>query len=247
MMSAFSVALATLLLGYSSATFSISYYNSNMDNKNMVDNAGLYLGNMPDATHVADLYTRLSGISPILNEADVNLPHLNMLTKQQALPIIVEITNQELPPETTLIATVSATSASAPSATAPNAKSVQEILSSNHVTASVLTFKGPTSEIKKWLSSQTAPLFIIHQMSPNVRDTQRKLGADDDSDSTSSSSSSVTPLTEFQISEYQICLWVGIMLTLLVLASICMVVNMEVVPDSLLYAKFQSSRTGKHD
>lgn len=79
MMSAFSVALATLLLGYSSATFSISFYNSNMDNKNMVDNAGLYLGNMPDATHVADLYTRLSGISPILNEGSRPCSHFHWL------------------------------------------------------------------------------------------------------------------------------------------------------------------------
>jgi hypothetical protein len=70
------------------------------------------------------------------------------------------------------------------------------------------------------------------------------------------------PLDERQISQYQvaaisinrklcghvshpqICLWTGLMLVLLLLASVCGIAQMEVVPDSLLYAKFQSGRTG---
>ena len=65
MISVFSLALVIVILGCTSATFSISYYHSD---KNRVVNSGLHLANLPDATHVADLYTRLSGNAPILNE-----------------------------------------------------------------------------------------------------------------------------------------------------------------------------------
>ena len=63
----------------------------------------------------------------------------------------------------------------------------------------------------------------------------------------SSSSSKNSTLTEFQISQYQICLWTGIILFVLMLVSICSIINMEIVPDNLLNAKFQSGRTGKMD
>lgn len=36
-------------------------------------------------------------------------------------------------------------------------------------------------------------------------------------------------------------------MVLLVFSSVCAIVNMDVVPDSLLYAKFQSGRTEKRD
>ena len=86
---------------------------------------------------------------------------------------------------------------------------------------------------------------------------RRMLGA-------SNASVLTAPLDERQISQYQvakilinqllplrlnyvviqICLWTGLVLVLLLLASVCGIAQMEVVPDSLLYAKFQSGRTG---
>lgn len=45
----------------------------------------------------------------------------------------------------------------------------------------------------------------------------------------------------------QICLWTGVGMVLLILSSVCCIVQMEVIPDSLLYAKFQSTRTHKND
>jgi hypothetical protein len=42
----------------------------------------------------------------------------------------------------------------------------------------------------------------------------------------------------------QICLWTAVGFVLLLGASVCSVAQMEVIPDSLLYAKFQSGRTG---
>ena len=45
----------------------------------------------------------------------------------------------------------------------------------------------------------------------------------------------------------QICLWTGVGMILLILSSVCCIIQMEVLPDSLLYAKFQSARTHKND
>jgi hypothetical protein len=42
----------------------------------------------------------------------------------------------------------------------------------------------------------------------------------------------------------QICLWTAVGFVLLLGASVLSVAQMEVIPDSLLYAKFQSGRTG---
>ena len=55
---------------------------------------------------------------------------------------------------------------------------------------------------------------------------------------------SISPLTEFQISNYQITLWTAVFFIMLIYAAVYMVADMEVIPDSLLFAKFQSSRTG---
>ena len=53
--------------------------------------------------------------------------------------------------------------------------------------------------------------------------------------------------SEFQISQYQICLWSGFVVLLLLYAAIYGIANMEVIPDSLLFAKYQSIRTSKND
>ena len=45
----------------------------------------------------------------------------------------------------------------------------------------------------------------------------------------------------------KICLWTGVGFVLLLIASVSSLSNMEVIPDSLLYAKFQSARTGRSD
>ena len=48
-----------------------------------------------------------------------------------------------------------------------------------------------------------------------------------------------------EISNYQICLWTAIALVLALLSAICCMVNMDVRPDSLLYAKFQADVSSK--
>ncbi len=87
---------------------------------------------------------------------------------------------------------------------------------------------------------------------------------------TTSNSTNTIPISEFEIAQYQviilniyhpmvyfrclfvtifsqICLWTAVIFVLLGLGSICAMANMEVVPDNLLYAKFQSGRTEKRD
>jgi len=96
-------------------------------------------------------------------------------------------------------------------------------------------------------------VIILHHETPASYHYSRRSLIDSKSSSSSSlaasssSSSKNSTLTEFQISQYQICLWTGIILFVLMLVSICSIINMEIVPDNLLNAKFQSGRTGKMD
>jgi len=103
------------------------------------------------------------------------------------------------------------------------------------------------------LIQQKTPVIILHHETPASYHYSRRSLIDSKSSSlsslaaSSSSSSKNSTLTEFQISQYQICLWTGIILFVLMLVSICSIINMEIVPDNLLNAKFQSGRTGKMD
>lgn len=86
------------------------------------------------------------------------------------------------------------------------------------------------------MQSEKRPIVILHHHNVPSVEVNRRL---DDS--------SPTPLTEFEISQYQICLWSGLGIFLIITFAIYSVANMEVIPDSLLYAKFQSGRTDKRD
>jgi len=95
-----------------------------------------------------------------------------------------------------------------------------------------------SSTVAQWLQGQQGnPVIILHHESPSsYHYIQRAL-----------QSSAVPTLTEFQISQYQICLWTGFFMVVLISSAICGMYKMEVIPDSLLFAKFISSRTNKHD
>lgn len=95
------------------------------------------------------------------------------------------------------------------------------------------------NEVKEYLSSQSGPVLVLHsQQSLQQSAPSRRLQGVD----------GVPELDERQISQYQICLWVGVVFVLLGVFSICGIANMDIEPDSLLFAKFQSARTdGKRD
>ena len=113
-----------------------------------------------------------------------------------------------------------------------------------------------------WLSNQQSPVIILHHETPathhyikrSLLESKKVVGVVKSLNSKTiatqaarESNSTVSELSEFQISQYQICLWTALGFVILVLMSICSIVQMEIVPDTLLYAKFQSARTGKID
>ena len=73
----------------------------------------------------------------------------------------------------------------------------------------------------------------------NKKRPRRRLddaSTDDDGDTT---------YTLEDIRTYQICMWTGIALVLVLLSAICCMINMDIQPDSLLYAKFQADVSSK--
>ena len=123
----------------------------------------------------------------------------------------------------------------------PVLQSVLDVLKASNINADGTSLNARDTNVDEWLSKQTSPVFIVHHTgygpeaaaAPVVSGVKRAL---DDSD---------PPLSEFQISQYQIVLWTAVIFFLLLLSAVCSIAQMEVIPDSLLYAKFQSGRTGK--
>lgn len=136
------------------------------------------------------------------------------------------------------------------------------------VHSETLVMKEPSSvkTLMSWLANQHSPVIILHHETPathhyikrSLLESKETAAAIDVGavnprpnnvarQTTDSSNSTVSELSEFQISQYQICLWTALGFVMLVLISICSIVQMDIVPDTLLYAKFQSGRTGKID
>lgn len=123
----------------------------------------------------------------------------------------------------------------------PSLDSVLKVLSEHGIEAKGASLEGfgdASAAVAKWLQDQRGqPVVILHHESPSsYHYIQRALQTSD-----------VPTLTEFQISQYQICLWTGFFMVALVMSAVCGMCKMEVIPDSLLFAKFISARTNKHD
>jgi len=73
----------------------------------------------------------------------------------------------------------------------------------------------------------------------------RELAESDGSPTSAPTTANTTTYTIDEINNYQISLWTGIVLILTLAAAICCMVNMEIKPDSLLYAKFQADVSSK--
>ena len=99
------------------------------------------------------------------------------------------------------------------------------------------TIRKKSDEVAEWIRNYDGPVVVLHHETPSSQHyIHRELAT-----------STITPLTEYQISQYQICLWAGIIFVAVAAAAVCSIIQMEVVPDSLLFAKFISSRTHKND
>jgi hypothetical protein len=196
----------------------------------------------PSAETVADIYTRMSGIPPLYREDKLNLITTDVFSKNTKLPTILEVHGGRLPVSVTNI--VKSTSFSN-NVNGPVVENVVSILKEHGITTESVKIKDTTDglsiseKVENYLKTQDGPVVILHHENPiDVYNYARKL---------TTNGTDVEPLTEFQISEYQICMWSGIVFILLCYSAVQGVVNMEVIPDSLLYAKFMSSRTHRND
>jgi len=119
---------------------------------------------------------------------------------------------------------------------APSLENIVSILKGHGIEVEN-TIRKKSDEVAEWISTHDGPVIVLHHETPSSQHyIHREL-----------STSSISPLTEYQISQYQICLWAGIIFVLVASAAVCSIIQMEVVPDSLLFAKFISARTHKND
>jgi hypothetical protein len=111
-------------------------------------------------------------------------------------------------------------------------------------------------EAASWVAQQSRSVVLLHH--EDYTETQHRRTATTDT---------FMPLSEEEIASYQVRIfevfilwhhdyfaltlkifyWSFFVFGWLLLAGVFAILNMEVIPDSLLYAKFQSSRTGKTD
>jgi len=219
--------------------YSLGYYSKSASK---ILNAGLhYFRDAPAAEHVADIYSRISGVGPLLREDFLKLPSLSVFSSTIKMPIILEVVGGDFPSSAQKLIEGSKYGFES---SLPKLESVLNVLKRNsiHVDHQIIHAEESSPHaVSEWLRKQSQPVFIIHRADTATLPAPRLLMASNHSTSNSTESA---PLDERQISQYQICLWTGLVLVLLLLASVCSIVQMEVVPDSLLYAKFQSGRTG---
>ncbi len=240
------------------AFYSVSYHSTSDSDIIIPDNAVFY--ESPSAEHVADIYSRIAGLPPLFNENEIQMPARNVFSSSNSkeTPLLLEIHGGVLP--RSIVPVIKGVAFSDNNSKGPVLNDVVKVLENKNINIKsdkIIGTEDLASNLEKYLSEQDRPVIILHHESPSSHHyIQRSLlnANNTNSNSTSnptsnpvSNSTTVTPLTEFQISQYQICLWTGILMVCLVYSAICGVCNMEVIPDSILFAKFISSRTSKHD
>jgi hypothetical protein len=152
------------------------------------------------------------------------MPSSSVFTKVHSDPLrLIEIQGGSLPSYITPVLTSSSKSI----VSGPNTKEISDILSQHgHKVEVVKVNGGDLQAIDAALKAETRPAVIVHSSE------SRKLDA-----------TTVKPLTEFQISEYQICLWTGLVLVVLVFSTIMATATMDTNFDNILYARFLSTRS----
>lgn len=235
--------LALLPVVYS--FYSINYIAG--DESSKIKNDNQIFIQSPSALHVADIYTRLSGLTPLLYEDSVSLPTRDILAnKDSKQPILLEVYGGKLPVSSMIQPVISSSAFDSIDVSRPQVADVVKILSEKSgITVENKVLKLSDDDNVMQLLKETReqydnrPIIILHHETPSsAHYIHRNL---------LSSNTTVTALNEFQISQYQICLWSGVMFVLVALSAIGAVYNMEVIPDSLLFAKFISARTHKND
>jgi len=234
MKSLLTISLVLAIIAYaklSDAFYSLNFFSGKA--KFEVVNTGTFFRDAPSALHVADIYARISGLAPILREDHIALPAANILTSDSQKPFLLEVHGGRLPLSVKPIISASAFTDNKHS---PKLEQVTAALATHGIQVQSRIVDA-SEDIEAIIESFDQPVIILHHEVPSSQHYIHR----------SLTQSKVRPLTEFEISDYQICLWTGVVMVLLVLSSVCAIINMEVIPDSLLVAKFLAQRTGKHD
>jgi hypothetical protein len=245
--------LLLLLLGLVALAhgwYSVKYYIGGVEEAQkalpQIANSNLIFAKPPSAAEVADLVVRLSGLesqSKVAVDADT-LPRLE--AKDRLQPLIYEVKGGLLP--ASLVTEVVSGSAFEQKARGPNSLDVVDELQSLGRAFEVRKFNGEGENIKDFVEALKAtpagqPVIILHQETPadyHYR-TSRRLS------SSSSNSTGPNPAIEAAIGDYNIVLWTSVILIFSAYFSVMAITNMEVIPDSLLFAKFTSGRGKKSD
>lgn len=221
-----------------SSFYTIGYFSSSSLERGIFGGKISTFKAAPDSVHVADLVARLSGYPAILREETLNIPTIQSQTKET---ILLELEGGVLPRGSTVVVHGSSFTEDS---RGPMADSVVTVLASHGIESTLVRMSGApdnAAAVTAWLQSQKQPVIILQHETPAAHHhvhSHRLLA---------STNSSTAPLSEFDISNYQICMWTGLVMVLLLLSAICSISTMEVIPDSLLYAKFQSTRAQKND
>ena len=233
--------LVTLSHGW----FSVKYYFGGAEEA-QIANTNMIFARPPSAMEVADLCARLSGVESKSNVAvDVSaLPRLE--AKGRAKPLIYELKGGLLP--ASLVTEVVSGSAFEQKARGPNSLDVVDELQTFDISADVRKFNGDGENIKHFIEVLEAtpagqPVIILHHETPadyHYRVSRRL-------DSNPSNITGPNPVIEAAIGDYNIILWTSVILIFSAYFAIMAITNMEVIPDSLLYAKFTSGRNKKSD
>ena len=226
--------LLFLLVPVANAVFSVHFASKEHDVK-VADN---HFKKNLEAEHVADLFARISGRPPTLHEDTMDLPSADILSPTQANPAILEVFGGNIEDLTTATE-VARTDA----VRGPTLSSIHSALLKHNIRAvaskTVDLTRGDdhVKDAKEWMDKHPDIVVLHHDYVAGPRTSRR----------TTSEYTNSTGLTEEEINDYQIFLWVSVVFVLFLLSSVCVIANMDVIPDSILFAKFQSARTNKID
>jgi hypothetical protein len=235
--------LAALCLAQS--FYSVKYYIGGEGDAQIV-NSGSTFAKAPTALEVADLYVRLSGMKSKYDARGNEgiLPRLE--AKDRKMPLLFDLTGGIVP--SAMITEVIRGSAFEDNSRGPHIIDVVRKLDNNldlKIDAAVYNGEGDNSkdfvEVLKALPAGQPAIILHHETPAQYHHVESRRLAN------SGNSSYVEPLSMVEIADFNIFIWTTLVLVLAMFYSVMGIANMQVIPDSLLYAKFTSGRNKKSD
>ena len=230
------------------------HYIPSLDSPASIANSGLLVSDVHfTAEGVADIYARVSGLPPLLREDHLDLPSVDVVKSSGRVvqPVLLGVCSTAVSGD--MLPSTAVPLISSQSRQVASVRDVRAALKAQGITAKAYEIQSDNSiAVQKWIDSKRGKqsAVVVHGCSSADEARRRLDGGDGDGaaavNSSSSSSSSSGPSIE-QIQAFQVTLWTTVIFISILIAAISAMVNMEVVPDSLLFAKFQSARTSKND